>query len=111
MPHRRHAALHPGIHQRGFSDVGDAHDHQPQRLERIVAVWRQLLRQRRQLRHIAGFLGGNRHRKHPRLLVEIVQPGARRLRVGQVGLVQQFEAGALAMRAQLVNHRVAARFR
>jgi hypothetical protein len=33
-----HAAFEQHVHQRGFADVGDAHDHQAQRFMRAVAM-------------------------------------------------------------------------
>ena len=83
------------IHQRRFADVGDAHDHQAQRLDRIAAMRRQLLGQPRNTRNVAGLLAGNGDSLDAGLLLEYSIQALVAFRIGQIGLVQQLEAGAL----------------
>ena len=99
--------LDHGVEQGRFADVGDAHDHQAQRLDGIVAMRRQLLGERRHARHVARLLAADRHRLDAWLLGEMGKPGLGGDRIGHIGLVQQLEAGALAEGAQLVDHRIA----
>jgi len=106
-----HALLQQGVHQRRLADVGNAHDHDAQRLGRHAAVRRQGLAQLGDPGHVGRLLG--RHRVGRDAGLGVVPGGPLRGRggVGQVGLVQHLQAGALAELAQLFDHRVAARLR
>src|SRR6185436_5817785 len=54
-------------------------------------------------------LAGDRHRRDALLLAEVPHPGCARLGVGEVGLVEDLQAGALPVLAQALDERVAAR--
>jgi hypothetical protein len=99
------------VDERGLADVGHAHHDHAHRLEHAVAVRHERRGEARHLRHIAGPLAGQRHRSHQLLVAEVPQPGCGRVRVGQVGLVQDLQAGALPVAAQLLDERIRARAR
>ena len=107
----RDAFLEQRIHQRRFADVGDAHDHHAQRLGRHAAMRGQTLAQGWDLRDVGRILAGQCDRVHIRLAVVIGDPGLGCGRIGQIALVQQFQAGTLAVQAQLLDHRIAAGLR
>jgi len=102
-------AFEQHVHQRGFADVGDAHDHHAQRLVGAVAMRCQRLAQPGNLRGIAGILAAQRHRIDAGLLVEKIQPCLRDDGIGKVRLVEYLQAWALAQQTQLGDQRVAAR--
>jgi hypothetical protein len=104
-------ALHQGVHEGGFAHVGDAHDHHAQGLEVVVPMGCQGLAQAGDPGHLPGLLGRDGHRLDARLAIVEVQPGPGGLRVRQVGLVEQLEAGSLPEQAQLADHGIAAGFR
>ena len=103
-------AFEQHVHQRGFADVGDAHDHHAQRLVGAVAMRRERLAQAGHPGGIAGIFAAQRHRLDARLLVVKVEPGLGDFRIGEIGLVEYLQAGTLAVQAQLGDHRIAARF-
>ena len=107
VAHLGHALFQQRIHQGRLAHVGDAHDHDAQRFRWHAAVRRQRFGQVRDARHVARLLGRHRVRGHAFLGIEIGDPGGRGGRIGQVGLVEDLQARALAEQAQLVHHGIA----
>ena len=85
---RGNAALHQGVHQRGFADVWNAHDHHAQRLDVVVAMWCDRLAVPGHARDVGWLLAGQRDRRDAILPVVKIQPGLGRRGIGQVGLVE-----------------------
>ncbi len=108
VAHFGHALFQQCVHQGRLADVGDPHDHDAQRLGRHAAVRRQRLGQVRNARHVARFLGRHRVCGHAFLGVVVGAPGGGGVRVGQVDLVEDFQAWPLAELAQLFHHRIGA---
>ena len=109
VAHLRHFFLQQRVHQSRLADVRDPHDHDPQRLGRHAAMRRQRLAQVGNARDVARLLG--RHRVGGDAFLGVVPgaPGSGGGRIGEVDLVEDFQAGPLAEQAQFFHHRVAAR--
>ena len=103
------AALEQHIHQCGFADIGYAHDHQAQWFMIVVAMRGERLAETGYFRCIGRALAAECDGFHAFLPVVIVQPLLRDDRIGEVDLVEYLQTRALAVFAQLADHRVATR--
>ena len=103
------ALFQQGIHQRGFTDVRNPHDHHAQRLQRSAAMRRELHRKARHLQYIGRLLAAQRDCMHVLLAIVKIQPGLGRDRIGKIGFIEDFQARTLAEQAQLIDHRIRAR--
>lgn len=94
------------VDQRGFSDIGYAHDQRVDESAATLFCRQHLVAQLGQLAHFFGLLGGQRQGFYALFLLQIDLPLLRNLRVGKIAFTEHFDAGLVA--AQVGQHRVLA---
>ena len=108
VTHASDAAIEEHVHQGRFADVRDSHNQHAQRFRAAVAMRSERLTEPGYLGGIAGMTTGQGHGADALSLVEQIEPSPSDGGIGEIGLVEDFQARTLAGQAQFFDQRIGA---